>query len=146
MPTSPSASIPSSSTLADNFIPNSEGDSGLSDFEQSDLSPHYSKPKPIALDVINELEVEEGMAIDLRADFKERHRKRLHEVIEVVACPAKRTCPEGVQGEPMKDVFPIPMPPSDVAGSSSMPTAGKETYPAQDGTLGGPAPIEEDLD
>lgn len=86
------------------------------------------------------------MATDLRADFKERHRKCLHEAIDVVACPAKRTCPEGFQGEPMKDAFPMPMPSSDAAGFSSMSTVGKEIYLAQDGTLGGPAPVEEDLD
>ena len=146
IPTSSSASTPSASTLANSSVPNSKGDLGFSDFEQSDSGPHYSEPEPIALDVINELEVEEGMATDLRADFKKRHRKRLHEAIKVVACPTKRTCPEGVQGEPMKDAFPMPMPPSDAARSNSMPTTGKETYPAQDGTLGGSAPIEEDLD
>lgn len=46
----------------------------------------------------------------------------------------------------MKDVFPMPVPQPDVAGSSRVPTIGKETYSAQDETLGGSAPIEEYLD
>lgn len=146
VPTSPSASTSSSSISADSSVPDSEGDSGLSNFEQSDSGDRHSEPEPIALDIINKPEVEEDMATDLRADFKERHLKRLHEAIEVVTCPTKRTCPKEVQGEPMKDAFPMPMPPSDVAGSSSKLIAGNETYPAQDGTPGGPAPVEEDLD
>lgn len=91
-----SASTSSAFTSTDNSVPNSEGDSGLSEFEQSDLGHRHSEPEPIELDVINKLEVEEGMATDLRVDFKKRHHKRLHEAIQVVACPAKRTCPEGV--------------------------------------------------
>ena len=86
------------------------------------------------------------MATNLRVDFKERHHKRLHEAIEVVSCPAKRTCLEGVQGEPMKDVFPMLVPPSNAAGSSSVSTTRKETYLAQDGTPGDSAPVDEDLD
>lgn len=86
------------------------------------------------------------MTTDLKANFKERHCKHLHETIKVVASLAKRTCPEGVQEEPMKDAPPMPVPPLDAAGSSSMPIARKETCPAQDETLSGPTPIEEDLD
>lgn len=132
VPTSSSASILSASTSTNSSISNSEGDSSLSDFERSDLSPRHFEPEPIALYVINEPKVEEGMATDLRANFKERHCKRLHEAIEVVACLTKRTCSEGVQGEPMKNVFPMPMPPPDAAGSSSVSAAGKETCPTQD--------------
>lgn len=146
VPTSPSASTSSSSISADSSVPDSEGDSGLSNFEQSDSGDRHSEPEPIALDIINKPEVEEDMATDLRADFKERHHKRLHEAIEVVSCLAKRTRPEGVQEELMKDVFPMPVPPPDAAESSRVPTAGKETYSAQDGIPGGPAPVEEYLD
>lgn len=46
----------------------------------------------------------------------------------------------------MKDAPPMPMPPSDAAGSSSMPTASKETCLARDETLGGPVLVKEDLD
>lgn len=96
IPTLPSASTSSASTLVDSSVPNLEGDSVLLDFEQSDSGHCHSELELIALDVINKPEMEEGMATDLRADFKERHHKRLHEAIEVVACPAKRTCPKGV--------------------------------------------------
>lgn len=135
VPTSPSASTSSVSTSADSSVPNSEGDSGLSDFEQSDSGHRHFEPEPITLDVINKPNVEEGMATDLRADFKERHHKCLHEAIEVVACLAKRTRPEGVQEEPMKDVFPMPVPPPDAVGSSRVSTAGKETYSIRMGHL-----------
>lgn len=84
------------------------------------------------------------MTTNLRVNFKERHRKRLREAIEVVAFLAKRTYPEGVQEEPMKDAPSMPMPPSNVAGSSSMPTASKETCLAQDETLGGSILVKED--
>lgn len=46
----------------------------------------------------------------------------------------------------MKYAHPMPVPLLDAAGSSSVPTAGKETCPAQDETPGGPTPVEEDLD
>ena len=70
VPTSSSASTLSASTSTDSSVSNSEGDSGLSDFERSDSSPRHFEPKLISLDVINEPEVEEGMATDLRANFK----------------------------------------------------------------------------
>lgn len=86
------------------------------------------------------------MTIDLRASFKDRHRKRLHEAIEVVALPTKIACPKGVQEEPMRDVHPMPTLPSDAVGPSSVSTIEKEIGPAQDGALGCAAPIEEVLD
>lgn len=74
-----------------------EGNFDLPDFERSDSGPRSSEPEsePIALCVINELEVEDDMATDLRVGFKERHRKRLHVAIEVVAPPTKRVCRRG---------------------------------------------------
>ena len=64
----------------------------------------------------------------------------------MVASLAKKNCPEGVQQEPMKDTPPMLVPPLDAAGSSSVPTAGKETCSAQDETPGDLTPIDEDLD
>ena len=64
----------------------------------------------------------------------------------MVASLAKKTCPEGVQEEPMKDTPPMLVPPLDAAGSSSVPTAGKETCSTQDEAPGDPTPIDEDLD
>lgn len=69
---------------------------GVSIFSR--LDPKYpgtchSKPKPelIALRVINEPEEAiVDMSTDLRADFKERHCKRLDEAIDVVPPPAKK--------------------------------------------------------
>lgn len=86
------------------------------------------------------------MATDLKASFKERHRKRLHETIEVVAIPTKIAYPKGVQEEPMRDVHPMPTLPLDAAGPSSVPTAKKEIGLTQDGALGCAAPIEKVLD
>ena len=37
---------------------------------------------------------------DLRTGFLERHRKRLHEAIDIVPPPAKRACPEKTQEDP----------------------------------------------
>ena len=83
------------------------------------------------------------MTIDLRPDFKERHCKCLHEAITVDTPPAKRTCPEGVQEEPMRDASPAPVPPSDAVRSSHVSPAKKEIGLAQDG---GATPFEERLD
>ncbi|KAL6329199.1 hypothetical protein AAG906_014808 [Vitis piasezkii] len=38
---------------------------------------------------------------DLRTEFLERHRKRLHETIDIVPSPAKRACPEKAQEDSM---------------------------------------------
>ena len=100
VPASPSASTPSTSTSVDSSVRNSEGGSDLPDFERSDSSPRHSEPELIALSVINDQEVEEGMVNDLRANFKERHHKCLHEAIEVDASLAKRTCLRGFMGSP----------------------------------------------
>lgn len=122
-PTSPSASTPFASTSADSSTLASEGNLDLPDFEQSDSSIRHFESEPIELGAINELEVEEGMAIDLRVGFKERHRKCLHKAIVVDTPPTKRTYLEGVQEEPMRDASPAPVPPPDAARSSSMPAA-----------------------
>lgn len=86
------------------------------------------------------------MATDLRADFKERHHKRLNEAIEVVALLAKRACLEEVHEEPARDVPSMPMPPQDIVGPSSVPTAEKEAGRVLDWALGGATLVEEALD
>lgn len=78
--------------MADGSVQASEGNFNLPDFEQNYLGarPLEPEPEPIALNIINEPEVEDDMATDLRVGFKKRHHKRLHKAIEVVAPPAKR--------------------------------------------------------
>ncbi|KAL6312552.1 hypothetical protein AAG906_029548 [Vitis piasezkii] len=58
------------------------------------------------------------MSADLRANFKERHRKRLHEAIDMVLPPAKKACPKGLE----------------------------RVGPTLGGASGGAAPVEEVLD
>ena len=83
---------PSTYSLADGSVQASEGNFNLPDFERNYLGarPLELEPEPIVLGIINELEVEDDMATDLRVGFKKRHRKHLHKAIEVVAPPAKR--------------------------------------------------------
>ena len=142
-PASSSVSTPSTYTSTDSSASTLEGNLDFSNFERSDSGILHSEPEPIALGAINEPKLEEGMTTDLRPDFKERHRKCLHEAITVDTPPAKRTCPEGVQEEPMRDASPAPVPPSDAARSSHVPPAKKKIGLAQDG---GAAPFEEKLD
>ena len=148
VPASPSASTPSASTSVDNSIQASESSFDFLDFERSDSGARPSEPESelIALNVINEPEVEDDMATDLRADFKERHRKCLHEAIEVATPPAKRACLVGVQEEPMRDVPPGPVLPLDTVGLSNVSAVEKEISVVPDGAPGGAAPIEEVLD
>lgn len=40
---------PFASISADSFVPDSEGDLGLPNFEQSDSGPRHSEPEPIVL-------------------------------------------------------------------------------------------------
>lgn len=87
----------------------------------------------------------------LRAGFKERHHKRLHEDIDMTPTPTKRTCPKRVQEESVREVPQVAVPPSDVLGSSSVSTverktSGKETGLATGEALGGAAPADEALD
>ena len=148
VPASPSASTPFSSTSADSSIQASEGSFDFLDFERSDSGARLSEPKsePIALNVINEPEVEDDMATDLRADFKERHRKCLHEAIEVAVPPAKRAYLVGVQEEPMRDVPPGLVLPLDTVGLNNIPIVEKEISVVPDEAPGGAAPVEEVLD
>lgn len=69
------------------------------------------------------------MSTNLRAGFKERHRKRLHKAIDVVRPPAKRVCPERVQEKLGRKVLPMPVPPSDTTGPSSVPATKKKANP-----------------
>lgn len=86
------------------------------------------------------------MSTDLRVGFKEGHRKRLYESIEVVTSPPKRSCPEKVREEPMRNDSTTPMPPSDVARSSSVAAAANEACLALVGAPGDPTSVEEGLD
>lgn len=146
IPASPSVSTPFAFISVDSSVPYSESDLDLPKSERRDLGPRHFDPEPIALGVINEPEVEEGMTTDLRAGFKERHRKRLYETIDVIAPSPKRTRLEEVREEPMRGTSMMPVPSPDVAGSSNVSAAEKETYPTQDRALGGLAPVKKDLD
>lgn len=86
------------------------------------------------------------MSTDLRVGFKEGHRKHLYESIEVVTPPPKRSYPEKVREEPMRNDSTTPMPPSDVARSSSDVAAAKEACLAPARAPGDPTSVEEDLD
>ena len=57
---------------------------------------------------------------DLRTGFLERHRKWLHEAIDIVPPPAKRACPEKAQEDPAGEAPPSTMPQSDEAGPSAV--------------------------
>ena len=131
-PASPSISTLFASTLVDSFVPASKGDLDPPDFKRSDLGiSHFEpEPEPIERNVINEPEVEKGMATGLRANFKERHRKCLHEAITIDTPPAKRTCLKGVQEEPMRDASSVLVPSQDTTNSINMPAVEKETGPA----------------
>ena len=145
-PTLPSASTPSTSNSTDSSALALNGNLDLPNFERSDSGIRHFESEPIELDTINKPKVEEGMAIDLRVGFKERHYKCLHEAIAVDTPPAKRTYLEGVQEEPMRYASPTLVPPPDATRSSNVPTAEKKTGPTHEGAPGGVAPVEEGLD
>lgn len=86
------------------------------------------------------------MSNDLRFDFKERHRKRLHETIDMVLPPSKRACSEGAREKPGREVPQMPVPSPDVTGPNSVLAAEKEAGPTLGGAFGGAAPAEEVLD
>lgn len=117
---------------------------------RSDSNPRSFEPEFVVPDIIYESEAEEEMVVDLTADFGDRMRKRLSKPIEVVVPPAKRPRPDEVHKEPVTEVPPAPILPSNAAGSSSVPTAAspirEETCPAQDGAQDDPTPAVEDMD
>ena len=80
--------------------------------------PSQPRSEFIGLRVVNEPEEEEDMN-DLRTKFLERHRKRLHEAIDIVPPQAKRACPSTVphsdEAGPSAAVVTQP----DVAGPSA---------------------------
>lgn len=61
-----------------------------------------------------EKEKEEGMALNLRAGFKEKQRKRLFEALSTAPPPAKRTSLEVSHEEPVLDAPTTQVPPSDI--------------------------------
>ena len=65
------------------------------------IGPSQPRPEFIGLRVVNEPEEEEDMN-DLRTRLLERHRKRLHEAIDIVPPPAKRACLENNQEDPAR--------------------------------------------
>ncbi|WJZ80867.1 hypothetical protein VitviT2T_000742 [Vitis vinifera] len=97
-PESQYSSTASMSSRSTSSAQASKGDSSSLRLDPSDLGTHHSEPEleSIALRVINETKEEEDMSNDLRAGFKERHHKRLHEAIDMTHFPAKKTCPERV--------------------------------------------------
>lgn len=54
--------------------------------------PSETELESIVLKIINEPKNEDMN--DLRVEFKEKHRKRLHEAINMVLPPAKKACPD----------------------------------------------------
>lgn len=111
VPESPSVSTSSTSISAYSFITDSGGD----------LDPQSFESEPVIPSIIHELEVEEDMATDLRAGFRERQRKRLYEPIEVVTLSTKRSYLDEVHEEPITDASLTPVPPPDAAGSNNAP-------------------------
>ena len=55
---------------------------------------------------------------DLRTGFLERHRKRLHEAIDIVLPPAKKVCPERAEEDLVTEAPPSTMPQPDEVGPS----------------------------
>ena len=55
---------------------------------------------------------------DLRTGFLKRHRKRLHEAIDIVPPPAKKVCPERVEEDLVMEAPPSTMPQPDEVGPS----------------------------
>lgn len=135
---SSSASTPSTLTSPESSVPDLGGDL---DPLRSDLNPQSSESKPVIPDILYESEAKEEMAADMRADFRDRQRKRLFKPIEVVAPPAKRSCSKEVHEEPIINAPPTPIPHPDAASPIRI-----KTCRAQEGALDGPAPVEEDLD
>lgn len=150
---SPSASTPSILSPLNDFDPDSGGDLDPSrcdlDPPRSDSNPWSSEPELVVLDIIYESKAKEEMVADLTAGFKDRMRKRLSKPIKVVVPPAKRPHPDEVHKEPVTEVPPTPILPSNAGGSSSVSTAispvREETYPAQDGAQD-PVPAMKDTD
>ena len=69
--------------------------------------------------VVNDPKEEEDMN-GLRTRFLERHRKWLHETIDIVPPPAKRACPEKAQEDPVGGASPLNVLHSDEAGPSAV--------------------------
>ena len=148
VPKFPTTSTPSASNSADSSVQAFEGDSDSLRLDPNNPGTYHFELElePITLRFIDEPEAEKDMLADLRADFKERHRKRLHEAINMVPSPAKKACPEGAQEEPGREVPLMPVPPPDTMGPSSAPAAEKEVGSTLGGASSGTTPVEEVLD
>ncbi|KAL6323539.1 hypothetical protein AAG906_039117 [Vitis piasezkii] len=103
---------------------------------RSDSNPRSSEPELVVPGIIYESEAEEEIMADLIAGFEDRMRKRLPR-------------PDEVHKEPVTEVPPMPILPSNAAGSSSVPVAAspvrEKTYLAQDGAQD-PVPTVKDTD
>lgn len=103
-----------------------------------------TKVKPMAPLIIYEVKEEEDMAVNLRADFKEKECKRLFESIVVATPPTKKSCAEIPHATPILDIPSEPKPSSDAIRPSHVPTAkppiGKYGHPEQGEASTGLAP------
>lgn len=111
----------------------------------SGVNPPTSVSEPVTINVAYEPEGED-MSSDLMTGFRRRMRKRLYEPIDVVALATKKSCPEESCDPPADEVPPAPVPPPDIAGSSSashaVPPVREETQPTQDPALAYLAPAD----
>ena len=98
-----------------------EDNSSSSQLDTINLGTGPSQPQPefIGLRVVNDPKEEEDIN-DLRTRFLERHRKWLHEAIDIVPPPAKRACPEKAQEDPAGGASLSNVLHSDEAGPSTV--------------------------
>lgn len=109
------------------------------DLSNSGTTPSEPEPEPIASGATNESKkIVVDMSVDLRVGFKERHRKRLYEAIDMVLSHAKKACPKMAWEGTEREAPTTPAPQPDAMEPSSVPAAEEETGPAPRGALMAP--------
>lgn len=105
--------------------------------------------EPVMPRIICEVKKEEDMAMNLRAGFKERQRKRLSKSTAITHFPTKKSWAEVPCSTPVLDILTVPKPSANAVGPNCVSTMrlsiGKHAHSERGGASTSPAPPNDDL-
>lgn len=142
----PLASLCASTLSTSSSMASTEHDS-MVDTPSIGIEPE-TEIEPMMPCIIYEAGEEEDMAVNLRAGFKERQRKRLSKSIAITLFPTKKSCLEVPCSSPISNILPMPKPSTNAVGPSCVSTMRlpirKDAHSKWGGASTSPVPPNDD--